>query len=198
MIPGQVPVAQDKTKARGGDSQNHKNEELHQRLNKYDRRNLIVKRTLTVVLALPIVVLVTFFGLGMYSETGRAPGLKNGQLTPCSSKPNCVSSEASPSDTHSVAALEWDSSTANEPFMNVRKVLQSMGAEIIYSDESYLASTFTSGIFHFVDDVEFRIDQGSKLIHIRSASRVGYSDLGANRKRVEKISAALDSLRKNQ
>lgn len=156
-----------------------------------------MKRTLKVVLGLPIAVVVTFFGLGLYSETGQAPGLKNGQLSPCSSKPNCVSSESSPSDTHSVEAMVWDSSTANEPFLNVRKVLQSMGAEIIYSDENYLASTFTSGFFRFVDDVEFRIDQGSKLIHIRSASRVGYSDLGANRKRVEKIRAALENLRKS-
>ncbi|PZO25782.1 MAG: DUF1499 domain-containing protein, partial [Betaproteobacteria bacterium] len=47
--------------------------------------------------------------------------------------------------------------------------------------------------FGFVDDVEFRIDQGSGLLHVRSASRVGYSDLDANRKRVEQIRVLLST-----
>jgi len=54
----------------------------------------------------------------------------------------------------------------------------------------YLHVEFRSTLFRFVDDVEFVIDEPQGLIHIRSASRVGYSDLGANRKRMEKIRLA--------
>ena len=51
----------------------------------------------------------------------------------------------------------------------------------------YLAATFTSSLFRFVDDLELRIDTGQKTIHLRSASRVGHGDGGVNRKRVEQL-----------
>ena len=60
-------------------------------------------------------------------------------------------------------------------------------AKIITDEGDYLYAEFTSLIFRFVDDVEFSFDDGNKLIHFRSASRLGYSDLGANRKRMEEI-----------
>jgi len=62
--------------------------------------------------------------------------------------------------------------------------------EIITETESYIHAEATSLIFRFRDDVEFFIDQQSNLIHFRSASRVGKSDLGANRKRMEEIRTA--------
>ena len=58
---------------------------------------------------------------------------------------------------------------------------------IMTNDPHYIHVECTSLIFRFVDDVEFLFDEDKKLIHVRSASRVGYSDLGANRKRVEAI-----------
>lgn len=58
---------------------------------------------------------------------------------------------------------------------------------MIEADEHYLHFEFTSRIFRFVDDFELLLNEEQKIIHIRSASRVGYSDLGVNRKRVEKI-----------
>ena len=65
-------------------------------------------------------------------------------------------------------------------------------AAIISQEDNYLHATFTSKLFRFVDDVELLLD-GDK-VHVRSVSRVGYSDLGANRKRVEAIRAALSSI----
>ena len=67
-------------------------------------------------------------------------GLREGRLWPCPSSPNCVSSEADP------------------------------------SDEAY--------------DVDVRFDEDEGVAHIRSASRVGYGDLGVNRRRVERIREA--------
>jgi uncharacterized protein (DUF1499 family) len=52
---------------------------------------------------------------------------------------------------------------------------------------AYMHFTFTSALFGFVDDVEFLFDEGKKTIHFRSASRVGHSDIGANRKRMNII-----------
>ena len=56
--------------------------------------------------------------------------------------------------------------------------------------DDYLAVTFTSSIFRFVDDLEIRIDTDQQLIHLRSASRVGRSDGGVNRKRLERLKMA--------
>ena len=62
-------------------------------------------------------------------------------------------------------------------------------ATVIKESPHYLHVEFSSLLFRFVDDVEFFLDDMEKLIHIRSASRVGYSDLGVNRRRVDKIRA---------
>jgi uncharacterized protein (DUF1499 family) len=66
-------------------------------------------------------------------------------------------------------------------------VLKAGDATFVKETESYWHVEFRSRIFRFVDDVEFLFDRDSKVIHVRSASRVGYSDLGVNRARVEKI-----------
>jgi uncharacterized protein (DUF1499 family) len=60
-------------------------------------------------------------------------------------------------------------------------------AQIIVSETDYLYVEFTSRVFRFVDDVEFLTDPTESVIHVRSASRVGHSDFGANRRRVEQI-----------
>lgn len=63
--------------------------------------------------------------------------------------------------------------------------IQEMGGVIHNETDDYIAATFISRIFGFVDDLEIRIDQNHRALHFRSASRVGYSDGGVNRKRVE-------------
>lgn len=75
----------------------------------------------------------------------------------------------------------------------MREVIELLGGDVNYSDDNYMAATFTSDLFRFVDDVEFRVDQSSGSLHVRSASRVGYSDLDANRKRVEQIRVLLSA-----
>ena len=159
----------------------------------YDRRGLQVKRALLSLIVLITLVIVVFFGLGLYSETGAPPGLANGQLAPCPNKPNCVSSESSPSDDHSIAALPITPSMGEEPLLKVKEAIELLGGDVNFSNDQYMASTFTSDLFGFVDDVEFRVDQGSGLLNVRSASRVGYSDLDANRKRVEQLRLLLNT-----
>ena len=62
-----------------------------------------------------------------------------------------------------------------------------MGGNIQVENDNYLAATFTSSIFRFVDDLEIRIDLDQKIIHLRSASRVGRSDGGVNRERIKRL-----------
>jgi uncharacterized protein (DUF1499 family) len=71
------------------------------------------------------------------------------------------------------------------------KVVKSMsGTKIEIDDGTYMHVTFTTFIMRFVDDVEFIADEASRQIHFKSASRVGHSDLGANKKRMDQVRAA--------
>lgn len=113
-------------------------------------------------------------------------GVSNGRFVPCPSSPNCVSSQAT-DKTHQVAPLVYTGSEATA-HAALLSVLHSMPRCRIVSDTGrYIHATFTSRIFRFVDDVEFYFNTKAKTIQVRSASRVGYSDFGVNRKRVGKI-----------
>ncbi len=146
-----------------------------------------MQKALLSLVALLAVVSIVFFAIGLYSETISPSGLANGQLSPCPEKPNCISSESAPSDDHAVAALAITPFMGEEPLLKVKEVIELLGGDVNYSDETYMASTFTSTLFGFVDDVELRFDQGNNLLHVRSSSRVGYSDFNVNRRRVERI-----------
>lgn len=124
-----------------------------------------------------------FFYLGQKSKAGSAPGLVNGVLAECSSKPNCVVSEAHADADHSVEPLPL------EVWEALPNAVGSAGGAVTQIDATYLSATFTSKTFGFVDDVEFR--RGEDAVHVRSASRVGHSDGGVNRERMEALRAAL-------
>jgi uncharacterized protein (DUF1499 family) len=66
-------------------------------------------------------------------------------------------------------------------------ILHEKRTKIVTETSTYLHAEFTSALWRFVDDVEFSIDENAKLIHMRSASRLGRSDFGVNRKRIEDI-----------
>lgn len=113
-------------------------------------------------------------------------GIKEGRLSPCPGSPNCVSTQAA-GDKHSIDPIRY-TGTKEQAKQRLVQVISSMKrAKIITDEGDYLYAEFTSLLFRFVDDVEFSFDEVNKLIHFRSASRLGYSDLGANRKRMEAI-----------
>ena len=119
------------------------------------------------------------------SQNKQAQGLNNGRLLECSTSPNCICSENSDDLDHYIAPLSYTEYSNTELRYLLVDIIKSMGGALSQSDDTYISATFTSSIFHFVDDVEIRIDETQQLIHIRSASRVGHSDLGINKKRVE-------------
>lgn len=108
------------------------------------------------------------------------------KLSPCPSSPNCVSS-LSTDPKHSIEALRH-SGSRDEARRRILAVLDSQErARVTQTDDNYIHAEFRSLIFKFVDDVEFYFPEEDDIIHVRSASRVGYADFGANRKRVEQI-----------
>ncbi len=74
----------------------------------------------------------------------------------------------------------------------VRVITAMERSKIVTAEGAYVHAEFRSKLFGFVDDVEFQIDESAGLIHFRSASRLGHSDLGVNRKRMERISRELN------
>lgn len=111
------------------------------------------------------------------------------KLAPCPSSPNCVSSQAK--DTaHRVKPIPFDGDPG-EAMQRLRGVIEAMPrTRIIAAGKDSLRAEFSSRIFGFVDDVDAIADAARRVIDIRSASRTGYSDLGANRRRVEAIREA--------
>jgi uncharacterized protein (DUF1499 family) len=107
-------------------------------------------------------------------------------LKPCPSTPNCVSSRASDPE-HRVEPLPLHGSAAAGLEAVRLAVLSLPRTRIVAAGPGYLRAEFTSLVFRFVDDVEFLADESAGVIHVRSASRVGRSDLGVNRRRVEQL-----------
>ena len=118
----------------------------------------------------------------------------SGQLAPCPRTPNCVNS-FSQDATHSIEPLTYQS-TSTEAMAHLKTVIQNMErTKIITETNNYLYAEFKSKLMGFVDDVEFLMDDSAKVIHVRSASRLGESDLGVNRQRIETIRAKLNELK---
>ncbi len=136
-----------------------------------------------VMISVAIVLVIGFGyfkGMGIYSEKKQIEtGVKKGTLMECPDKPNCVSTTNS-DEKHAIKPIDTIL-TLEE----INTKLEQFGLSLIKTDGNYSHFTFKSKIMGYVDDIEVMLN-GDKL-SIRSASRVGYSDMGANRKRVEKI-----------
>ncbi len=142
---------------------------------------LVVK----ILLILIIVLVILLFILGVMSRSGEAIGLVDGHLSSCPGKPNCVSSEQASDSGHYIAPISLPEKGADDVLLALKNIIGEMGGSIAIEGDGYLAATFASTIFRFVDDLEIRVDSTQNVIHIRSASRVGHGDVGVNRKRTE-------------
>ena len=124
----------------------------------------------------------------MFNFSGERPnnlGVKDGKLAACPGTPNCVNSQSN------------DAKSKIEPLptksiAEIKQVVQAMeGTSIIEETGNYLYAEFKSKLMGYVDDVEFYLDSETNTVQVRSASRLGKSDLGVNRKRVEEIRSKL-------
>ena len=118
-----------------------------------------------------------------------ALGPRDGRLAPCPATPNCVSS---------FEVGEWAMPAI--PYVGDRRATEARLLRVLAGtprvkvarhDGDYLRAEFTSRIFRFVDDVEFLFDDAARVVRFRSASRVGRSDLGVNRRRMTELAARM-------
>lgn len=136
-----------------------------------------------------LIVLISLILLTGCTKTMSKLGIENGQLEECPTKPNCVNSQAKDKK-HFIEPIVITGSPleAKKHILNILKELKRSKVKVV--EDNYIRAEFTSGVFRFVDDVEFYFPgtkSKKKIIHVRSASRIGHSDLGVNRKRIEQI-----------
>ena len=133
---------------------------------------------------------------GISSCSGSRPeklGLKNNLFTPCPGSPNCVLSLQSDLK-HRILPLAYTGSLEVTKERLNQVILSHENAQIITQKGDYWHVEFTSRWMSFIDDVEFYFMESEELIHVRSASRIGYYDYKVNRKRVEKIRFQFEKL----
>jgi len=139
-------------------------------------------------------------GLGLAAVAGsvvvswRRPelGLLDGRLRPCPETPNCVCSEQRPTDAGQfIEPLSIVSDRSDAWSRAVATVRRMPGARVVTEAADYVHVEFITPWLRYVDDVELRRDDAAGVIHVRSASRVGRSDLGVNRARIEALRALL-------
>ena len=130
----------------------------------------------------------------IFVQNNRVPelGVTAGLFKPLSSKPNGVSSQAT-EPTKKVMPLPYKSD-AQTTMAALHKAIDlytddNGSAEIISQQEHYLYVVFTTPLMHYHDDVEFYLDDLSRVVHFRSASRAGFSDMGLNAKRYQQLAA---------
>jgi uncharacterized protein (DUF1499 family) len=117
-------------------------------------------------------------------------GVENGRLRPCPESPNCVSSFAT-DEQHKTAAFAIEGSLTAAWEALEAELMARERVVIVKSGDDYLHAVFTTKLMRYRDDVEFLLRPEQREIAVRSASRVGYGDMGANRARIESIRAAL-------
>jgi uncharacterized protein (DUF1499 family) len=147
-----------------------------------------------IIIALVIITGLIVGQLGLLK--GSPPtdlGVHDGRLKPPSNTPNSVSSQASLYPEHPQRAyaeiapfpLKGD---ADASLNRIASIIESMeGGKIVKKAPGYIYAQFTTRLMKYVDDVEFWYDPSAKVLQVRSASRLGSSDLGVNRKRIETI-----------
>lgn len=144
---------------------------------------LVIFLILTVILILPTAT---------WAESSDV-GVDHSHLSACPPSPNCVvSQDADPKHAIDPIVYHVDRDTARETLLKVLTVVPR--TEVIEQTDNYIHALSKSRIFKFTDDVEFYFPTNESVIHMRSASRIGESDLGVNRRRLEQIRLAMSDL----
>lgn len=145
-----------------------------------------------LLLLVPLALLIAVYAMSFLAGRPANLGVKDGKLAPCPASPNCVSTQADDAG-HKIEPIRF-AGTASDTMTKLKQAIATLPrATIVTEMPDYLHVECTSLIFRFVDDVEFWIDAPNQTIHFRSASRVGRSDFGVNRERMEAIRKAFVS-----
>ena len=113
------------------------------------------------------------------------------RLRPCPDRPNCVSTQSTdPAKRMPALGFEGEVEPVRAAILDV--LAEAPRARVVEAEGDYIHAEFTTPVFRFVDDVEFSVDPGAKRVEFRSASRVGHSDLGTNRRRMKTLCRRLE------
>jgi len=144
---------------------------------------------------LAFVGLAALVAMSLFGCAGRRPPTldpDDAQLAPCPSSPNCVSSDATDGG-HAIAPFAL-AQPAAQAWAAVREAVAEIPRTRIVTDaDDTLHAECRSALLGFVDDLELQLRASEGQIAVRSASRLGHSDLGVNRRRVESLRAALEA-----
>ncbi|MEM1080820.1 MAG: DUF1499 domain-containing protein [Pseudomonadota bacterium] len=113
------------------------------------------------------------------------------ELATCPSSPNCVSSSSPTDDSHFIEPIQLQDDLDLAWATLLKRLDSDASFTVSESNERYIRAVATTKILRFKDDVEFLLNRDAGTIELRSASRVGYSDMGKNRARMEAIRSAL-------
>ena len=152
---------------------------------------------MTVTGIILAIIAALLLGLGLMARQAPDLGRVEGKLRPCPDKPNCVCSDIPPENQlrHAIAPIVIRGHEGRKAWALFHSSILASGGVMMHATDTYLHAEFTSMIFRFVDDVEARLDEASGQIHLRSASRIGHSDFGANRRRMENIVRVFEEMR---
>jgi uncharacterized protein (DUF1499 family) len=159
---------------------------------------MLLLKWIVIVLVVLVLAAVAAGQAGLLA--GKEPqdlGVHDGKLKPPSKTDNSVSSQAGlypdhPQLRYSEIAPLVLRGDGPATLAKIKSVVEAMpGAKVVKSEPGYLYAQYTTQLMKFVDDVEFWHDPAAQVIQVRSASRLGKSDLGVNRKRIEAVRAAL-------
>ncbi|MEM9925952.1 MAG: DUF1499 domain-containing protein [Cyanobacteria bacterium P01_D01_bin.50] len=148
-------------------------------------------------MAIALLIFLTLTGTLMFPTATLADssnlGIIDNHLASCPASPNCVVSQNGDKK-HAIDPIPYhvDRDKAKETLLKVLTVVPR--TEVIEETDNYIHALSKSRIFKFIDDVEFYFPTDKNVIHMRSASRVGESDLGVNRRRMEQIRLAMQDL----
>ena len=120
--------------------------------------------------------------LAVWSHTrSAARGVINGKLAPNNPSPNSACSEGEGANIDPIVVSD------PELWEGLQDAVESLSGRFVTIETNYLHAVFKTSVLGFEDDLEARYDTENNLIHLRSSSRVGHSDMGCNLKRVEAL-----------
>ncbi|WP_421855079.1 DUF1499 domain-containing protein [Marinomonas sp.] len=145
------------------------------------------------IIALIVVLLVGFFiYVNISNKLPEGLGLTDGELMACPVSQNCVSTQASPEDVEHYAEPIIYTGDRMKTQLSIESFMLSKGnAHLVSSALGYVHFEVKSSLVGYIDDVEFYLPEADSVVHVRSASRIGYSDFGVNRERVRQIQTLL-------
>ncbi|GAB3481160.1 DUF1499 domain-containing protein [Marinomonas epiphytica] len=146
------------------------------------------------ILVIAVVAVAAFFVyVKFYNVRPADLGVNDGLMKVCPSQPNCVSSQSDRTDPHFIEPIIYNGDR-KEVQLAIESFLLAQGnAQIVSSSLGYVHLEIKSKLMGYIDDVEFYLPEADSAVHVRSASRVGYSDLEVNRQRVEQVREHLNT-----